>query len=49
MACLAGYGDKVDQGRMQPENAGAADYLATNFPKLDRIEALALVELSTVY
>ena len=36
-----GYGDKVDQGRLQPSRPGAADYLAS-FPKLDRFKKCTL-------
>ena len=32
-----GYGDKVNQGSLDPSRAGAAEYL-TRFPKLDRIK-----------
>jgi peptidyl-prolyl cis-trans isomerase A (cyclophilin A) len=33
-----GYGDKVNQNRLQPTNKGAAAYLAS-FPKLDRFKS----------
>ena len=36
-AIFTGYGDKVNQNRLQPTSAGAAAYLA-GFPKLDRFK-----------
>lgn len=40
-AIYTGYGDKINQGRLAPTSANAAEYLAS-FPKLDKIKSCKL-------
>ena len=44
---FTGYGDGVNQGRLNPRDSGAAAYLA-KFPKLDRFNSCRLERAGSV-